>query len=322
MSITGANFEGILKGWQLSDREVEITKLILSDITATKDIANELNISPITVRNHLEKIYKKSGCKNKNNLIVKILHYSLEQNEQLKKFYKKPNVLLVEDEVALGELIKEELEEKNISVTYLDNSIQIQDALMNDQFDFIITDMKMPGMTGGELIKFVKQANYYKPQIIVITGFSEYKNEDLYNEGVIAKLDKPFDINILNDIILNNYSDDTNISLDIMKRRADFVISTEINLNQEYLGFGGIFIHQENLKDIDQLADGNLIDFTYKVEDLDPINAVGEIMWIRKSGSKAPKGLGIKIISQSIPGEEFMVYINDKQIKYFIPKVN
>ncbi len=320
MSISNANFAKVLESWQLSDREIEITKLILNDVTATKDIANELNISPITVRNHLEKIYKKSNCKNKNNLIVKILHHSLEQNEALKKFYKKPNVLLVEDETALGELIKEELEEKNISVTYLNNSIQIQEALMSDQFDFIITDMKMPGMTGGELIKFVKQANYYKPQIIVITGFSEYKNEDLYNEGVIAKLDKPFDINKLNEIILNNYSDDTNISLDIMKRRADFVISNEINLPEKHLGFGGLFIHEENLKDIDQLADGNLIDFTYTIESLAPINAVGEIMWIRKSGGSAPNGLGIKIISQSIEGEKFMTYINERQIKYFIPK--
>ena len=56
----------------LSDRELEILKLIVAEYT-TKAIAEELNLSPLTIDTHRKNILKKTGCKT----LVGLIKYAL-----------------------------------------------------------------------------------------------------------------------------------------------------------------------------------------------------------------------------------------------------
>jgi DNA-binding CsgD family transcriptional regulator len=52
-----------------SNRELELIALVLKGMQ-NKAIADQLLLSPATVRNQLNGIFKKSGCKNKFELVV------------------------------------------------------------------------------------------------------------------------------------------------------------------------------------------------------------------------------------------------------------
>lgn len=82
--------------------------------------------------------------------------------------------LIVDDEELLTEMMKDMLESLNYSVTATTDSSHAAQAFEQspESFDFIITDMTMPGMDGLELIKNVTQINPDIP-IILCTGFSE-----------------------------------------------------------------------------------------------------------------------------------------------------
>ncbi|MFZ4437110.1 MAG: response regulator [Syntrophales bacterium] len=62
----------------------------------------------------------------------------------------------------------------------------------NNLFDLVITDIKMPKMTGIELIEEMKKANIRVP-VLVITGFGDKQTLiELLRSGCDDYLDKPF----------------------------------------------------------------------------------------------------------------------------------
>lgn len=56
----------------LTKREKEVFELLVLNKT-TKDIANELNISEKTVRNHISNVMQKLGVKGRSGAVVELL---------------------------------------------------------------------------------------------------------------------------------------------------------------------------------------------------------------------------------------------------------
>lgn len=56
----------------LTDREQEVFKLLVLNKT-TKDIANDLNISEKTVRNHISNAIQKLGVKGRAQAVVELI---------------------------------------------------------------------------------------------------------------------------------------------------------------------------------------------------------------------------------------------------------
>jgi len=56
----------------LTKREREVFELLINNLT-TKDIANELNISEKTVRNHISNVMQKLGVKGRSSAVVELL---------------------------------------------------------------------------------------------------------------------------------------------------------------------------------------------------------------------------------------------------------
>ncbi|MBN1958174.1 MAG: response regulator [Desulfuromonadales bacterium] len=106
------------------------------------------------------------------------------------------NILLVDDDDALIDILKQVLTEQGYSVSALTDS---QAALKQftadpDHFDLVISDQTMPGLTGLELIARMKQIRPDLPSIIC-TGFSDGSTEEKARElGVEDFLLKPLDL--------------------------------------------------------------------------------------------------------------------------------
>jgi len=62
----------------LSDREIEVVQYLCNEFT-TKEIANELYLSPRTVEGHRNRILEKTGCKNIAGVVVYAIEHNLYQ---------------------------------------------------------------------------------------------------------------------------------------------------------------------------------------------------------------------------------------------------
>lgn len=89
-------------------------------------------------------------------------------------------ILLVEDDVRLQTLIRDELEEENYEIVLASDGKQAL-ALLKEgrvRVDLIIMDLRMPHMDGLDAIGHLLKARLNLP-IIIHTAYSSYKNDPL-----------------------------------------------------------------------------------------------------------------------------------------------
>jgi len=83
-------------------------------------------------------------------------------------------ILIVEDEEALCLLYKEELSQEGYDVMTVYDAEQALEVLNRERFDLIITDIRMPGRDGVELITQILGLRKDIP-IIINTAYQSYK---------------------------------------------------------------------------------------------------------------------------------------------------
>ena len=88
----------------------------------------------------------------------------------------KKNILLVEDERALCLLYEEELSREGYSVTAVTDAEAALAELEKTAFDLIVTDIRMPGRNGIELITQIMGLRKDIP-IIINSAYQSYKED-------------------------------------------------------------------------------------------------------------------------------------------------
>ncbi|HHI97202.1 MAG TPA: response regulator [Thermodesulfatator atlanticus] len=119
-----------------------------------------------------------------------------EEREQIR-------ILIAEDERAFRILLSEELQDENREVKAVANGLEALDLLKKEEFDILITDLKMPEMGGIELLK---EARKIRPDllVIVITGYASLETAILaLKEGAYDYIRKPFSLEELK-VSVNN----------------------------------------------------------------------------------------------------------------------
>jgi DNA-binding NtrC family response regulator len=102
-------------------------------------------------------------------------------------------VLIVDDEPDLREVISARFEMEGCEVALAENGQVALDALKRKNFDAVISDIRMPGGNGLELLELIGQFNPI-PAVILISGFSDVEPEEVLARGASALLVKPFDL--------------------------------------------------------------------------------------------------------------------------------
>jgi diguanylate cyclase (GGDEF)-like protein len=105
----------------------------------------------------------------------------------------KAQILVVDDEATVRSVLKQVLEEDGYGVTEAESGSRALEILQNTHFDLIITDIKMPGITGLELLKKVKQQQP-DTQVIIITSYASLDTSlTALRHGAYDYLFKPFE---------------------------------------------------------------------------------------------------------------------------------
>ncbi len=110
-------------------------------------------------------------------------------------------VLVVDDEQIVCERAKEHLSELGLEVETFTESQSAIDKLASQQFDLVVTDLKMKGPTGLDILHFVRQ-NHPGTEIIIITGYAtmDAVREAEYSD-VFKFIQKPFQMKDLGKLV-------------------------------------------------------------------------------------------------------------------------
>lgn len=106
-------------------------------------------------------------------------------------------VLIVDDDLEMCRLLSEVLQEEGFAVTTLGSSLEAFRMLRREEFDVMITDLKMKGLKGLDLLE---EANKVAPlmPVIIITAFGTIESAiQAMKMGAFDYLTKPFQMDEL-----------------------------------------------------------------------------------------------------------------------------
>jgi CheY-like chemotaxis protein len=116
---------------------------------------------------------------------------------------KKTSILLVDDDAGGIETLTDILTEKGFRVTVACDGYTAISRIEEEVFDMILMDIKMPGISGVETFKCMKQIRPFS-KIIFMTAYS---SEEIVREareaGASDVLQKPIDFKKLDKLLLS-----------------------------------------------------------------------------------------------------------------------
>lgn len=324
--------EEFAKRFGLSPREKEVFALLTHKIVHFKEIAAHLKLSPSTVNNHFKSIFEKTGTNSKSELLANFLKQVVTKLNHCRHLVKKPHVLVIDDEPDICEFISDELTQRGMKVYSFSNPADALRSLPSMKLDAVISDIRMPGMDGTELLKEIRKTHHYFPAILFISGYSKYEALDqIMDMGAVALLEKPIDMNRLFTLIMEQFIEDVN-ERNLYMRTSEHiptVINEKFHLEIGNIGFGGVFIPKSDdavaskqPTAYDSLEVGSLVSFQFKLDQDDgTINAVGEVAWKRSQPKDGlPPGMGVKFVKISdTDRDKILDYARLNRILSFIP---
>ena len=101
-------------------------------------------------------------------------------------------VLVVDDERSMREFLEILLKREGYQVKSAQNGLKAIEIFEHEPFDVVLTDLKMPGMTGIELLERVK-ARRPETEVIVFTAYQTIETAiDAMQKGAFHYVSKPF----------------------------------------------------------------------------------------------------------------------------------
>jgi len=117
------------------------------------------------------------------------------------------NILITDDELVVRDSLKEWLEDEGFTVEMAASGPEALEMLAQKTYHLLLTDIKMPGMDGVELLKHAKekQPDLY---VVMMTAYATVETAvEAMKIGALDYLMKPFDPDVLIPKVLKIYED-------------------------------------------------------------------------------------------------------------------
>ncbi|MBL3526082.1 MAG: nitrogen regulation protein NR(I) [gamma proteobacterium endosymbiont of Lamellibrachia anaximandri] len=103
-------------------------------------------------------------------------------------------VWVIDDDRSIRWVLEKTLQKADMLVTSFETGNGVLDALESEQPDVIVSDIRMPGIDGLELLERI-QARYPSLPVIIMTAHSDLESAvSAYHKGAFEYLPKPFDV--------------------------------------------------------------------------------------------------------------------------------
>ena len=175
-----------------------------------------LSLSHGIITEHNGRIYAESEEGNGATFIIELPVVAEEKEEELNGPADEPvqavaaRILIVDDEPAILEFLSHMLSVEGHQVETVDNSDDALEMIRSRRYSLILSDIKLPGMSGIELYQHInKIAPSLTKRIVFITGDVNGTNTKKFlTESKVPYITKPFDIKQLKgelNKIINRY---------------------------------------------------------------------------------------------------------------------
>jgi DNA-binding NtrC family response regulator len=106
---------------------------------------------------------------------------------------KKRKILVVDDEIHMLKLLDTLITESTpFQATTTNNSLEIPEILSREHFSVVVTDLRMPGLDGLDILRWIKD-NGHSEEVIIMTAFgSSATASEALELGAYDYLTKPF----------------------------------------------------------------------------------------------------------------------------------
>ncbi|MEZ4336432.1 MAG: response regulator [Sandaracinaceae bacterium] len=112
-----------------------------------------------------------------------------------------PHILVVDDNVDLAENLAEALELAGASVDIAANGREALRRVEESAYDLVLTDMRMPEVSGLDLIRSLRAQDPATP-VIVMTAYTKGSElDEARDRGALDILEKPIDLGALDDLV-------------------------------------------------------------------------------------------------------------------------
>ncbi len=119
-----------------------------------------------------------------------------------------PKLLVVDDEIDIVEVTQKFFTKRGIETFAASEGNEAIRVIQEKNPDLIILDYNLPGLSGKEILKKVREEFKLNTKVIIVTG---YETENIMNEtkdlGVHDYVHKPLDLNKLEKIVLTALND-------------------------------------------------------------------------------------------------------------------
>ena len=111
-------------------------------------------------------------------------------------------LLVIDDEAIVGKRLRQVFSKMGFVVEVFDSPVRAVSAAEANKFDIVVTDLKMEGMDGMEVLSRMRQLNP-ATRVIIITGYAQPETaEEAFRLGVFDFIPKPFRLEQLKEAIL------------------------------------------------------------------------------------------------------------------------
>src|SRR4030042_3514636 len=162
---------------------------------------------------------------------------------QVKKMTSPHRILVVDDEEKIRKSLSGLLQDYDYEVVTASNGLECLQIMSTQPFDLVILDVVMPGMSGIEVLRWIKE-KYKDTEVIIITGYADKEKAiAAFRLGAYDFIEKPFEsreilntiTHCLNHLELRKEVERKNKELDFEKERllvtlfsiGDGVIATD-----------------------------------------------------------------------------------------------
>lgn len=110
-------------------------------------------------------------------------------------------IMVLDDEPIVCKRLKPALEKQGYQVDAFTLSSDAMEQIQEVEYDIIITDLKMKGIDGMQLLTEAKRRSP-KTEVIVITGFATMDTaKESFHKGVFDFIAKPFKLSEIQDAV-------------------------------------------------------------------------------------------------------------------------
>ena len=104
-------------------------------------------------------------------------------------------ILVADDEASIRFVLQEALEGDEHQVVCAADGTEARRLLQSDRFDFAFLDIRMPGVSGMELLEELGGRGPDAPDVVVMTAENTFENAiEAMKRGAFDYVTKPFDL--------------------------------------------------------------------------------------------------------------------------------